>query len=572
MKHDATSLGDGFRSSTGAFPERTAMLVREKDHFNPISYSQLRRTVLGYCAALKELGLRRGDKVVILSENCPEWAYADWAALCLGLVVVPIYPTLPADQAQYITKDCEAKVALVGSAEQKSKLERVAGLKVVSLTSGDESLAAKSAGVSMSEAEWNAEIDATGLEDLATIIYTSGTTGQPKGAMLPHRCPLHVAKAASDLVHLGDGDTFLSFLPMSHVYERVAGQHLPILTGGTVAYSKSLMTLASDMTLTKPTIMLCVPRFLESFMDKAMEASEKLPPFRKKLFDLALSQGIKRARGQFAPLAGILDKLVGKKLREKVGGRLRFFVSGGAALAPHVAEFYMAMGLTVLQGYGLTETTGGSCVNHPDRNKYWTAGESLGMEIRIADDGEILLRGPGLMVGYYKLPEETAKAIDGEGWFHTGDIGEFEGTNLKITDRKKDLIVLGNGKNVAPQPIENKLKAEPHIAEAVVFGDGMEYCVALIVPNVEAIKHTFKQEGKAIPEDGQFGSNPEVKALIKSEVDRVSKSLANFEMVKKHVILERPFTIEAGELTPTMKVKRKAVKERYASELASMQR
>lgn len=572
MKRDATSLGDGFRFSTGAFPERTAMLVREKDQFRAVTYAELRRTVLAYCAALKDLGVRRGDKLVILSENCAEWAYADWASLCLGYVVVPIYPTLPADQAQYIVKDCEAVLAIVGSSDQRAKLEGLSGVQVVSLNIGDDSLSARAGSVSMPESDWNEEIDKTGLEDLATIIYTSGTTGLPKGAMLPHRCPLHVAKAASELVHLGDGDTFLSFLPMSHVYERVAGQHLPILTGGAVAYSKSLMTLASDMAMAKPTIMLCVPRFLESFMDKAIEGAEKLPPLRKKLFFWALSQGTKRARGQFAPFAGILDKLVGAKLRERVGGRLRFFVSGGAALAPHVAEFYMAMGLTVLQGYGLTETTGGSCVNVPDRNKYWTAGESLGMEIKIADDGEILLRGPGLMIGYYKLPEETAKAIDADGWFHTGDIGEFEGKNLKITDRKKDLIVLGNGKNVAPQPIENKLKAEPHIGEAVVFGDGMEYCIALIVPNFEAIKSTFKHEGKTLPADGEFGTNHEVKALIKKEVDSVNKTLANFEMVKKHVVLEHAFTIEAGELTPTLKVKRKAVKERYAKEIASMQR
>jgi long-chain acyl-CoA synthetase len=290
------------------------------------------------------------------------------------------------------------------------------------------------------------------------------------------------------------------------------------------------------------------------------DAVSKAPPLRQKLFHLGLDQGIKRARGEFAPLAGVLDKLVMAKIRERAGGRIRFLVSGGAALPTHVAEFFMAVGMTVLQGYGLTETSGASVVNRPERNKYWTVGEALGVEIKIAEDGEILLRGPAVMDGYYNLPEETAKAIDGDGFFHTGDIGEFEGVQLKITDRKKDLLVLGNGKNVAPQPIENRLKSSTYIAEAVLLGDGMDSCVALIIPNGEAVRKTLN-----LPEGTVLSQSPEAKALIKKEIDRVNKTLASFELVKRFAILDNAFTVDSGELTPTFKVKRKVVLEKYKS-------
>lgn len=547
------------------------MLAPEKKStFRPITYGELAESVRHYAYALRELGLKRGDRLVILSENAPEWAFTDWAALCLGIVVVPIYPTLPSDQATYIVKDAQAKVVVAGDASQLAKTAGIEGVRTILLRGSEDSLSALAEKGAIDEADWKMEIDATGPEDLATIIYTSGTTGLPKGAMIPHRAGLHVAIAAGEIIHLSENDRFLSFLPMSHVYERVAGQWLPVIVGASIAYSKSLMSLAGDLVAAQPTILLCVPRFLESFRDKALEGAEKLPPLNRWLFNKAIAQGTARARGKFAPFAGLLDKIVGKKLRAKVGGKLRFFVSGGAALPQHVAEFYMAMGLTVLQGYGLTETTGGSSINVPEDNKYWTVGFPLGMEFKIAEDGEILMRGKGLMLGYYNLPEETAKAIDSEGFFHTGDIGEFEGKHLKITDRKKDLLVLGNGKNVAPQPIENKLVASPHIQEAVVLGDGMEYCVALIVPKFDAVQAYLATEGKPPAVEGQMGGNADVFTLIKKEIDAVNKTLANFELVKKFAILEKPFSIESGELTPTLKVKRKVVKERYADQIAAL--
>ncbi|AIE85041.1 AMP-dependent synthetase/ligase [Fimbriimonas ginsengisoli] len=560
----ATSLGDMFRSTAARLPDKVAMLVPEKSEFRPVLYGELFDTARHYAAALRSRGIRRGDKVCLISENCAEWAFTDWACQCLGIILVPIYPTLPADQAEYIVRDCDAKLIVAGNAEQMAKVACIQGVESIVLK-GEDSLDLLAKTQDIEPDEFNREIDSTKPEDLCTIIYTSGTTGLPKGAMMPHRAFVHVCECAQRTLPLGQTDTFLTFLPMSHVYERVAGQFLPICLGASIGYAKSLASLAGDMLKVRPTVMLCVPRFLESFREKALEGIAKMPPVRQKLFHLAMAQGIARAKGKFAPLAGLLDHLVMGKLREKVGGRMRFFVSGGAALAPRVAEFYMGTGLTVLQGYGLTETAGGTCINHPDRNKYWTVGEPLDVEIRIAEDGEILIRGAGNMLGYYNLPEETAAAIDADGWFHTGDIGEFEGKSLKITDRKKDLIVLGNGKNVAPQPIENKLRNSRFIQEAVVLGDGLEACIALIVPNAETVGPELH-----LPEGTKLSESPEVRGLIKREIDAVNKTGANFEAVKKFALLDHPFTIEGGEITPTLKVKRKVVKEKYAKEIASL--
>lgn len=544
------------------------MLAPVKSTFEEIRYKDLLEKARHYASALRALGVVRGDRVVILSENCVEWAFADWGCQTLGATVVPVYPTLPADQVTYLVNDCGAKLVVAGGADQLAKVQGIESTKSVLLKGENslEALADKPENL-ISLEDWNRGIDDIDVNDTATIIYTSGTTGLPKGAMLAHRTFIHVCSCAHRQLPLNQDDTFLTFLPMSHVYERAAGQCLPIYMGATIAYAKNLASLANDFIKVKPTVLLCVPRFLESFRDKVMDGVSKMPPMRQKLFHLALAQGLAKSQKQFAPLAGVLDKLVLTKIRERLGGRIRYFVSGGAALPKHVAEFYLGAGLHVLQGYGLTETCAGTCINHPDRNKYWTVGESLGMDIKIAEDGEILIKGPALMTGYYNLPEETAKAIDTEGWFHTGDIGEFENGNLKITDRKKDLIVLGNGKNVAPQPIENKLTSSPYISEAVVLGDGMEYCIALIIPNFEAVRTAI-----GMKEDEEITDNEAARSLIKKEIDRINKTLANFEIIKKHAILKQPFTIDGGELTPTLKVKRRVVKEKYAPVIAELRR
>ncbi|RYG45263.1 long-chain fatty acid--CoA ligase, partial [bacterium] len=452
-------------------------------------------------------------------------------------------------------QDSGATVVVCGKDDLKAKVDGHRSVLFSELPKAD----------ALTEEAWNREIDASKPEDLATIIYTSGTTGTPKGAMIAHRGPVHMCEAVARALPIDEKEIFLSFLPMSHVYERCAGQFLPIYLGACIAYAKSLASLAGDLVSVKPTVMLCVPRFLESFQGRVAEAMEKAPPLRQKLFKLAMSQGVRKAQGKFAPLAGLLDKFVMAKLRERTGGRMRFFVSGGAALAPAVAEFYMACGLTVLQGYGLTETCGGTIVNRPRNNKYWTIGEPLETETKLAEDGELLLRGAMVMQGYWHRPEDTAAAIDPEGWFHTGDIAEWEGKSLKITDRKKDLLVLGNGKNIAPQKIENELRTSLLVTEAVVLGDGYDHCVALIVPNAERIRKELD-----LPEDALLSKNPEAHKLVKAEIDRINKTMANFEAVKKFALLDAPFTVEGGELTPTLKVKRKVVRDRYRDVLETL--
>ncbi|MEJ5169812.1 MAG: long-chain fatty acid--CoA ligase [Fimbriimonadales bacterium] len=554
------SLPAMLRSSCERHREKAAMLHHEAGSFRPISYSQLWEIAGRYAAALQSLGVRRGDRVNIQSENCVEWALAFWGCQRLGAVVVPIYPTLPGEMSRHIVRDCGARLVLAGNAEQAAKIEPLPDVRAVLLKGSDDSLSA------IAES-WTGEVPDPDVQpdELAMIIYTSGTTGLPKGAMLRHDSFTILCRSIEEALPIRDTDVFLSFLPMSHVYEAVAGQVLPLSVGATIAYAQSLKSLAADMLAVRPTIMLCVPRVLEAMRDRIVEAASKAPPLRRALFQMALRQGAARAQGRPAPLAGLLDRIVGSKIRERTGGRIRFFVSGGAALPPAVAEFYAAFRLTVLQGYGLTETTAVVSVNHPDDNHPHTVGPPIPCnEVKIAEDGEILFRGPARMVGYYNMPEETAAAIDEEGWFHTGDLGRFEGRYLVITDRKKDLIVLGNGKNVAPQPIENRLRESPLIADAVVVGDGRDHIAALIVPDFHALRQRAGASAQQLS-DQELAESEAARTLIKAEVAKVNQSLADYEKVKRHTILDHPFTIESGELTPTMKVKRNVVRERYAS-------
>lgn len=573
MADGISTLGIIFRTSCRKYADKVALRVPGPNGYEDVSYRQLNQKVRGFAAALKGLGLSTGDRLAMQSENCVEWALTDWACQCLGIILVPIYPTLPTDQAQYIVSDAGAKIVIAGGADQAEKTKGMPGVEVIQLRGTDDSLAARAAQGELTEEELDAAIDATSPDGLATIIYTSGTTGNPKGVMLPHSALSWECNEVLHFLPITHTDTFFSFLPLSHVFERVAGHFVPITCGATIAYAKSLASLANDIQAVQPTIILAVPRFVEAMRDRILDGVSKAPPQRQKLFHAMLSQGTARFHGKSAPLAGLLDKIVATKVRARLGGRLRFFVAGGAALAPHVAEFYNAFGIEVLQGYGLTETCAGSCITLPGEKNYWTVGRPIGrIEVKLAADGEILIRAPSVMRGYYNLPEDTAAVIDAEGWFHTGDIGEWEGPYMKITDRKKDLLVLANGKNVAPQPIENKLKQSDFISEAVLFGDGSEYCYALINPNFEALRKHVSDLGMKAPADDEMVKLDAVKALLKKEIDAVNKTLADFEKVKKHVLLNAAFSVDTGELTPSMKVRRKVVREKFAEQLASMVR
>lgn len=523
---------------------------------------------------LHNAGIARHDKICVYSENCAGWALTDWACMTLGVVLVPIYPSLPGDQAAYVVNDCGAKVVFCGSEALLKKLEGLTTAKTVLLEANEKYIDSNSIEVPAEfDTWWNAEIDKGEADELATIIYTSGTTGQPKGALLPNRAFVLLCANIQSQLPVDETDLFLSWLPMSHVYERFAGHILPISLGATIAYSGSLATLANDMMEVKPTVLLCVPRFLEATKDRIEDAALKQGGMKTKLFQLALAQGKLWRAGKFAPLHGILDKIVSEKIREKTGGRIKFFVSGGGALPTHVSEFYRAFGLEVLQGYGLTETCAASSLNHPKANRPETIGIPIrGVEFKLAEDGEILIRGYGLMTGYHNLPEATAEAIDSEGWFHSGDIGVKDGEYYKITDRKKDLIILGNGKNVAPQPIENKLRESTYIKEVALFGDGQKELCGLIVPDFERLEKYAKEQGITSNDTSKFIQLPAIRDLFKKEVDSVNKTLADFEKVKRFEILTAPFSVEGGELTPSLKVKRKFVREKYSDLVQGMMR
>lgn len=544
------------------YPDNVAMEFYENGKIRPILYRELIPIIRAYAGAVASVGLAKGDRVVIQSENCVEWALFDWACRSLGVIVVPIYPTLPADQSQYILRNCGASVVVAGDEDQAKKTQGVDGVKVV-LLDEIKNLAEQKSKMP-SEEDWRNSIQQIDPQEVATIIYTSGTTGDPKGAMLSHANFTDLCESISRWWPVDSRDKFLAFLPMSHVYERVAGQCLPLALGGTIAYAQSLRTLGNDIVTFKPTIILAVPRVLEAVRDKILDGISKQPKLNQRLFHWTLEQGRRKMQGRSAPFHGLLVKIVGQKVRERLGGRIRFLVSGGAAMPKAVAEFYLPLGITVLQGYGLTETTAVTSVNHPDNNRYETIGQIIpGIEAKLAEDGELLIRGISRMIGYYNLPKETAEAIDGEGWFHTGDIAEKEGDFYKIIDRKKEIIVLGNGKNVAPQMIENRLRESEYIADAVVIGDGMDHISALVVPNFEALRRYAKEHGGASLSDQELIDAEPVRSLIKAEITRINGTLADFEKVKKHALLDRPFSIEAGELTPSLKVKRRVVNQKY---------
>ncbi len=573
--------------------DKPALLVKRDRQYHPITYRELYRRVYACARGLQAMEVHAGDRVAILSENCPEWAIMDWAVLCLGAITVPIYPTLTAQQVADILRDAEPTLMLVSDKRQLRKAcEAIEGaglsLKLVSIqpdetgetTTFEELLQLPG---ELTESSFQRIACSIEPDEVATIIYTSGTTGEPKGAMLTHHNFISNITACLEVIEWNPNDVLLSFLPLSHVFERCCGHFLPIYAGLTIAYAESLFTLSADMMLVRPTLMLGVPRFFESVRDRILGSIREQTPLKQRLFWWALSVGKEVSRcwreGRPCPLPKrwlhrVLDRLVGEKIRERTGGRLRLFISGGAALPKESAEFFHAFGILILEGYGLTETSPVLTVNPAHAPRFGSVGKPIpGVEIRIADDGEILARGPNIMKGYYKKPEATAAVMDPDGWFYTGDIGYLDAHGyLYITDRKKDIIVLANGKNVAPQRIENLLRASEYIQEVVVFGDGMSAPVALIVPDLERVKQYAHQQELDTTDIRSLLEHDLVQRLFRQEIEKVNRELADFERVKAFRLLHAPFSIESGELTPTLKVKRRVVAQKYATLLQEMAR
>ena len=543
-----------------------------------LTYGQAAARVRAVSLGLRALGVERGDRVALLSENRPEWVITDLAILAAGAVAVPVYPTLPAGQVAHILSDSGAKVIVVENAKQAAKVES-ATLKVVTMDPADGAMSLDDL-IEQGEAArldegFEARRDSVKPDDLMALIYTSGTTGSPKGVMLTHANMAAAVDAAAGQFPLlrPPYDVFLSFLPLSHIFERVTS-NLALTMGAQIIYNDSIFKLVDNMAHFHPTIMQCVPRVFESIHERIADGIGKLPARRKSLTWWALGVGdavaerhsTKRPVGPILALLHLAaDRLVLQKIRARFGGQLKFLVSGGAALGPRTAKFFLAVGVPILEGWGLTETTGAAAANKTERVKVETVGPRMfNVQVRVADDGELLIEGPTIMRGYWNNPEATAEVIAADGWFHSGDIGTIDKDGyVKITDRKKDILVLANGKNVAPQPIETLLRRSPLLTEVVLLGDNSGTVAALVVPNFDALKAWAKENHPGLKTNAELIADPAARKYVKAEIDRLSKDLADYERIKRIALIDHAFSQEGGELTPTLKVKRRVVAERY---------
>jgi long-chain acyl-CoA synthetase len=588
------TLIEVFFDAARKFDKPDALLVRRAETWHAISHRALADRVRRVALGLADLGVKRGDRIALLSENRPEWAIADWACLMIGAADVPIYPTLPAEQIPYLLNDSGAVTVIVSTAIQAEKIASIRssapGVRhVIAFDEAARPLAdfvladIEARGQALDSPEQASEYEAAARgvtpQDLATIIYTSGTTGAPKGVMLSHDNFFSNIQANCGIIEMVGKDVALSFLPLSHIFERT-GDYWFFLTGTTIAYVDSFDLVPIAMAEVKPTIAMSVPRLYEKMYARVLENALAGGALKRRIFFWARAVAERFADARLAghqPSAilaakyAIAQKLVFSKLQQRTGGRLRYFVSGGAPLASEINKFFYAAGLTILEGYGLTETSPTISVNTPEHFRIGTVGRPVeGVEVKIAADGEILTRGPHVMQGYFNQPDATAEAIDAEGWFRTGDIGVIEDGFLRITDRKKDLIVTAGGKNIAPQPIENLVKTNKYVSQVVMIGDRRKFPVILVVPNFEQLEKWAKLKELIWTDRAQLLQMPTVQAKMEKEVRSRLIGLAAFETPKKIGLLEHDFSVESGELTPTLKVKRRVIDRNYRALIDSL--
>jgi len=561
------------------------MLAKKNGQYQPISTADFARRVRNISSGLKASGLNKGDKLVILSENRPEWVMVDMATVSQGGVTVPVYTNLTPDQIKYIINDSEARFLVCSTQKLWNKVALIRSelphIQKYILIEGEASAdrlsleAIEKSGEAYNRNqpdEFDRAASAILPDDLATIIYTSGTTGIPKGAMLSHYNLVNNIETLHSLVDFNSGDMALSFLPLSHVLERMCTLAW-LYVGAAIAYAESVDTVAQNLVEARPTIMVSVPRFFDKFYATVIDTVLGSPNLQRQIFFWALKVGrkyvqLKTSHGRLPAWLKfryqLASRLVFSKIVEKTGGRIRFFVSGGAPLAREIAEFFYALGILIIEGYGLTETSPVISLNTLTDFKFGTVGRVLpGEEIKFAPDGEILVRGPNVMKGYFNKEAETREAFE-DGWFKTGDIGYLDEEGyLVITDRKKDIIVTAGGKNVAPQPIENALITSPYIANVVVVGDRRKFVSALVVPDLDKLKKYASENNIAFSTTKELTEKPEIYDFYLREIDRLTPHFASYEKIKKIIILEKDFEVETGEMTPTLKVRRKVVEEKY---------
>lgn len=593
-----STITEMFVNVTDTFADETRPMYQYKKDgtYHGLSFKHMREWVEHFAAGLSVLGLKRGDKLAIISENRPEWVVADMGTLFLGAVDVPIYPTLTAKQVEFILVDSGTKIAVVSNHYQLNKVRKVRDdvrtlehiIVMNDLQIETQENVHTMASVTQMGKEYlvkhpdflERSLSRIKPEDLLTIIYTSGTTGNPKGVMLTHNNLVSNITASSSIIQISPDDVLLSFLPLCHSFERMAGYYTALACGCTVAYAESIETVRDNLLEIRPTVVTTVPRLFERIYTRIKQQVESSPPARQKIFNWAVEVGRKYAEAKKHNRAGVVlkgqhalaEKLVFSKLKERTGGRIRFFVSGGAALARELGEFFETLGILILEGYGLTESSPVITANRLDDYKFGSVGKPIpGVEVKIAPDGEILARGPNIMKGYYNNKKATDEAIDKDGWLHTGDIGVFDPEgHLIITDRKKHLFVSSGGKNIAPQPLENLFLQSKYIDQFVLIGDKRMFLSALIVPDFDALREYADTHKIPYKTKEDLTKNPEIHKIIDEDIRRLQKDLANYERVRRFAILEKPLSVEDGEITPTMKVRRKVIEERYRDLIEGM--
>lgn len=586
------TLVDLFFGSVDKYDLASAQMFRAADGWHSISHKQLLADVHALADGLAALGIAPGDRVALLSENRPEWALADFAMLCSGILNVPLYPTLPANQMAFILADAGVKAVFVSNAELLEKvrecrqtvasIERVIVFEPAAAAQDGELPLAKVLELGRGDSartelkQFRQRATATAPDDVATIIYTSGTTGQPKGVMLTHN-NIFSNVIAQDWMKPEPGEPFItvSFLPLSHVFQRMVDYCLFWL-GCTIAYS-TIDNAVKSLGEIKPTIAVAVPRIYEKLYAAILSTSGAKRKLVLWARQVALDWAEIVLAGGRPPLAlrlkhGLADRLVYSKVRARIGGRLKFFVSGGAPLPMQIGTFFFGARILILEGYGLTETSPVIAVNTTEAMRMGTVGKPIpNTEVAIADDGEILARGPQIMKGYYKNEEATREVIDGDGWFHTGDIGHIDADGfLVITDRKKDLIVTAGGKNIAPAPIQNAAKLSRYVADAVVIGDKRPYPILLVVPNFQTLKIWAERHQIPSFDDRALVANAKVRAKLEEEVKHRLEGFARYELPKKILLLPREFDLAAGEITPKLSVRRHVVEKSFRDAIEAL--
>ncbi|MEE8377900.1 MAG: long-chain fatty acid--CoA ligase, partial [Candidatus Aminicenantaceae bacterium] len=574
-----------FINTVKSFQKDNLLLYKSGGKYVPVSTSEFEEKVKGFTLGLKDLGLNPGEKLIILSENRPEWVMANFANLCLGATTVPIYTTLTPEQIRYIIDDSNAKIVVCSNLDMwkkldaiKDELDKVTHFIIFESEAPEGVLSFKkvvASGNKLASDEPNL-FEKTALrvqpEDVASIIYTSGTTGVPKGVMLTHHNLISNMMAVCQVIEFTVDDIALSWLPLSHSFEHLVTVAY-IYKGVSIGYAESVETVGENMQELRPHLLTSVPRLYEKIYSAIMESVQSGSSLKRKIFFWALKTGKKAGQKKLtgqkvSPMLEmkrkIAHKLVFSKIIAKTGGRVRIFISGAAPLSKDIAEFFHALGIVILEGYGLTETAPCITLNTFQHLRFGTVGRPVsGVEVKIAEDGEILAKGPNIMKGYYNKPAETAEVFDGE-WFKTGDVGLIDADGfITITDRKKDIIVTAGGKNVAPQQIENLLRTSPFITNVLAIGDRRKFISALIVPEFDKLESYAKANNISFSSREELLNNEKILNKIEEEMAKLTENLARYEKIKKFALLKRDFEIEKGELTPTLKVKRNIVEDKY---------